>query len=129
MINTASPADTSNINSCVGNWRGIPLPYLKKIARLNNYIRKVDAAKKLHKILQEFASKYGYTAEDVFYRPPEEAKYYVTEHHYANAEYHYVSFEGGPPDWGIKISHILSNDNWYTECCYPFDVLFVDTGG
>ena len=115
------PADTENINYCVGTWRGIPLPYLKKIARLNNYVRKADAAKKLHKILQDFANEYGYMAEDVSYRPPEDAKYYTSAAHC-------VSFEGGPHEWGVCLSFLLSNENWYTEPYHAFDVHFYDSG-
>tara|TARA_Y100000310_G_scaffold344035_2_gene454681 strand:- start:367 stop:777 length:411 start_codon:yes stop_codon:yes gene_type:complete len=100
-------------------WRGIPKLYLNKISALNNLPHKRDAAIGLQKILKTFAKECGYFPDDVHYRPPKEQEPITWAAHA-------VTFEGGPTDWGIHLSFLLTNDSWYTEPYWGFDLHFCD---
>ena len=91
----------------------------KEIAE--TYTDKADAAKALHRVLCDYATKCGMDPDmEVTIRSPEENE------SFGQHPCWYVSFEAGDYQWAIGSSFTLSNEHWYTEPYYSFDLEFTD---
>lgn len=79
-----------------------------------------DAAKALYKELCKLADKVGQNSDiEVRIYSPKESK----QRGYCTGWQ--VVWEAGPFEWAIAASFEISNDKWYTEPYYSFDLCFV----
>lgn len=91
----------------------------KEIAE--TYTDKANAAKALYRVLRLYVIEIGGDPDlEVTIRSPEENK------SFGQHPCWYVGFEGGDYAWAIGASFTLSNDHWYTEPFYSFDLEFTD---
>ena len=67
-----------------------------KVLDLTSYKTAAGAAKAAHRKLQEYAVSIGQRADEVFIRPPGER--------WEGCSGWFVCWEGGPYEWGIKVS-------------------------
>ena len=92
-------------------------PKFKEIA--SKYTSQAGAAKALYKVLVEYAQSCGMDPSmEVSIRSPKENLAFGFQ------ECWYVGFEAGDYQWAIGASFTLSNNHWYTEPYYSFDLNF-----